>query len=408
VVLTSIDLFCGAGGLTEGFKQAGFECLYGNDANPYAIETFQSNHSHSWADPRPIQQVDARSVRRKLGLKKGELSVLTGGPPCQGFSINAPDRFLKDPRNALFRQYVRFIDEFEPQTLVFENVPGMLSLADGHVFEQVRKEIEKLGYAVSARILFAAHYGVPQERWRLIIVGSRRKPIPEVPEPTHYATGRANFRGGKTLTFRLLPLQRQVLAPAVTVADALSDLPRLARGEGGSVVRYERKAESVYAKLMRNGDIETYNHHAGVLSPQNVERLKHIRPGGSWRDIPFHLLPKGMKRARKSDHTKRYGRLKAEGLAATIMTKCDPHWGPVFLPDQDRALTVREAARLQSFPDNYKFEGSRVSQYQQVGNAVPVLMARAIAESISRHLLGDTRERAEWRLESLSFSATAQ
>lgn len=175
MVLTSIDLFCGAGGLTEGFKQAGFQCLYGNDVNEYAIQTFQLNHPHSWADPRSIQQVDARSVRRKLGLKKGELSVLTGGPPCQGFSINAPERFLNDPRNALFRQYVRFIDEFEPRTLVLENVPGMLSLSDGHVFEQIRKEIEKRGYNISARILFAAHYGVPQARWRLIIIGSRSK-----------------------------------------------------------------------------------------------------------------------------------------------------------------------------------------------------------------------------------------
>lgn len=408
MVLTSIDLFCGAGGLTEGFKQAGFQCLYGNDVNEYAIQTFQLNHPHSWADPRSIQQVDARYVRRKLGLKKGELSVLTGGPPCQGFSINAPERFLNDPRNALFRQYVRFIDEFEPRTLVLENVPGMLSLSDGHVFEQIRKEIEKRGYNISARILFAAHYGVPQARWRLIIIGSRTKPIPEFPEPTHYATGRANFRGGKTLTFRLLPLHQQALAPAVTVSDALSDLPRLETKEGGDIVQYERKPQSVYAKLMRNGNLETYNHYAGFLSPQNMERLKYIKPGGSWRDIPFHLLPKGMKRARKSDHTKRYGRLKADGLAATIMTKCDPHWGPVFLPDQDRALTVREAARLQSFPDTYRFQGPRVSQYEQVGNAVPVLMAKAIAEAISRKLLGNNREQVAWHSESLSFSATAQ
>jgi DNA (cytosine-5)-methyltransferase 1 len=406
-VLSAIDLFCGAGGITEGFRQAGFHCLYGNDLNLNAIETFHSNHKHTWADSRPIQQVDAKEVRRKFGLRKGELSVVTGGPPCQGFSINAPERFLDDPRNALFRHYVRFIDEFEPQTLVFENVPGMLSLANGHIFDRVQRELKKHGYHLSTGILFAAHYGVPQERWRLIIIGSRRIPPPQLPEPTHFATGRANFRGGRTLTFRLVPLERQTLLPAVNVEDALSDLPRLEMGQGGEVLHYDRKATSEYAKRLRGGCEETYNHYAASLSRQNRERLRHIKPGGSWRDIPHNLLPLGMKRARKSDHTKRYGRLRAEGLAGTIMTKCDPHWGPVFLPDQDRALTVREAARLQSFPDSYRFLGPRVSQYEQVGNAVPVLLAKAIAEAISEHLLGTSEEHPAWRLGLSSSSVTA-
>lgn len=403
---TTIDLFCGAGGLTEGFRQAGFNCLYANDSDIDATNTFRFNHPRTWADSRAIEHVNAHAVRRKLGLKKGQLSVVTGGPPCQGFSINAPERFLDDPRNVLFRHYVRFIEEFEPQTIVFENVPGMLSLANGHIFEQVQRELKKLGYHLSTGILFAAHYGVPQERWRLIIIGSQRARPPALPEPTHFATGRANFRGGKTLTFRVVPLHRQVLLPAVTVGDALSDLPRLAMGEGGEVVQYDREPTSEYATLLRNGDIRTYNHYAALLSPQNRARLKHIKPGGSWRDIPYHLLPLGMKRARKSDHTKRYGRLRADGLAATIMTKCDPHWGPVFLPDQDRALTVREAARLQSFLDSYRFLGPRVAQYEQVGNAVPVLMARAIAQRISEHLLGSREERSAWHSELLSFSAT--
>jgi DNA (cytosine-5)-methyltransferase 1 len=385
-LLTSIDLFCGAGGLTEGFRQAGFLCLYGNDNNPFAIETFKRNHPAALADLNPIEQVNTRSIRRKLGLGKGELSVLTGGPPCQGFSINAPERFLDDPRNALFKHYVRFIDEFEPQTVVFENVPGMLSLAEGHIFERVLLELEKRGYQLSAKILFAGHYGVPQERWRLIILGSQRDAAPPHPEPTHYAVGRANFRGGRTMTYRLAPLDKMRLKPGVTVAEAISDLPRLNMGDGGEIVHYDRKAASDFARLMRNGDKETYNHVAAVLAPQNVARLKYIKPGGSWRDIPRRLLPKGMQRARTSDHTRRYGRLRADGLAGTIMTKCDPHWGPVFLPDQDRTLTVREAARLQSFSDSYRFCGPRVAQYEQVGNAVPVLMARAIAYVIRDRL----------------------
>lgn len=391
-VLTTIDLFCGAGGLTEGFRQAGYRCLYANDCDPEAIQTFKDNHPEVWADPRPIETVDAAEVRRKLGLKRSELSVLVGGPPCQGFSINAPERFLEDPRNVLFRHYIRFLDEFRPRALVFENVPGMLSLEGGHVFEQVLAELHNRGYQVSSKILFAAHYGVPQERWRLIILGSLRGAAPSHPYPTHYASGRANFLGGKTMIFRLDPGEKKRLQPAVTVGEAISDLPKLKMGEGGELVEYGRKPASRYAKSLRNGNRYTYNHYAAKLAAQNVERLRYIRPGGSWRDIPRHLLPKGMQRARTSDHTKRYGRLRRDGLAATIMTKCDPHWGPVFLPDQDRALTVREAARLQSFPDAYRFLGSRVAQYEQVGNAVPVRMAEAIAESVARHLRLNTEE----------------
>jgi DNA (cytosine-5)-methyltransferase 1 len=138
--------------------------------------------------------------------------------------------------------------------------------------------------------------------------------------------------------------------------------------------------------MMRNGTEVTYNHYAAKLSKQNAERMKYVKPGGSWRDIPHELLPKGMQRARKTDHTKRYGRLRNDGLSGTMLTKCDPHWGTVFLPDQDRTLTVREAARFQSFPDTYKFLGSRVSQYEQVGNAVPVLMAKAIAVRLQAHI----------------------
>lgn len=383
--LATVDLFCGAGGITEGFREAGYSCLYANDCMPEAISTFAANHPDTWSECRDIERVNPGEVRRRLKLSKGDLDVLVGGPPCQGFSINAPERFLRDPRNKLFKDYIRFVQEFVPKTFLFENVPGLLSLADGRVFGQILREFRRLGYVVTPKILFAAHYGVPQERWRLILLGSRISEI-HPPEPTHFAVGRANFRGGRDLTFRLSEDDRTHLVSAVTVWDAIGDLPRLQMGEGAEEIGYTFEPHSEYARLMRNSEGVTFNHFAARLSKQNAERMKYIKPGGSWRDIPHRLLPKGMQRARRSDHTKRYGRLRPDGLAGTVLTKCDPHWGAVFLPDQDRSLTVREAARFQSFPDWYRFLGSRVSQYEQVGNAVPVLMARAIAVQIRDHL----------------------
>lgn len=383
--LSTIDLFCGAGGITEGFRQAGYRCLYGNDCMPEAMQTFSANHPKAWGDACDIENVSPVQVRARLGLKRGELDVLVGGPPCQGFSINAPERFLSDPRNKLFKDYMRFVEEFDPKAFLFENVPGLLSLGDGKVFRRIVREFEEHGYHVTEKIIFAAHYGVPQERWRLILLGSKTSPV-EAPAPTHYATGRANFRGGGTMTFQLTDADRKRLLPAVTVWNAIGDLPRLKMGEGSEIIEYAVAPHSNYARMMRNTAGFTFNHFGAKLAKQNIERMRYIKPGGSWRDIPHRLLPKGMQRARKSDHTKRYGRLRNDGLAGTVMTKCDPHWGAVFLPDQERSLTVREAARFQSFPDTYKFLGPRVSQYEQVGNAVPVLMAKAIALQIRKHL----------------------
>ena len=383
--LTAIDLFCGAGGITEGFRQAGYQCLYGNDCMQDAIDTFSLNHPEAWGDSRDIADVEAGKIRKKLRLKKGALAVLAGGPPCQGFSINAPERFLSDPRNKLFKDYMRFLEEFKPKVFSLRKCSRITLSGDGKVFRQILREFERQGYHVTVRILFAGHYGVPQERWRLILLGSRYATM-DPPEPTHYATGRANFRGGGTLTFQVGEPDKKRLLPAVTVGEAIGDLPRLKIGEGADMVGYTIKPHSGYARMLRNPEGVTFNHFAARLSKQNVERMKYVKPGGSWRDIPHRLLPKGMQRARKSDHTKRYGRLRHDGLAGTVMTKCDPHWGAVFLPDQDRSLTVREAARFQSFPDTYQFLGPRVSQYEQVGNAVPVLMAKAIAIQIREHL----------------------
>lgn len=383
--LSTLDLFCGAGGITQGFHQAGYRCLYANDLMPEAIETFRHNHPTTRAECKSIEEVSAQTLRCSLGIRKGALDVLVGGPPCQGFSINAPSRFLNDPRNSLFRHYARFVEEFAPKAFVFENVPGLLSMADGAVFEKILQVFSELGYQLSVKILFGPHYGIPQERWRLILLGSMFGEI-EHPLPTHFAKGRANFRGGGTLTLQIDEADAKRLMPAVTVGEAIRDLPRLNMGEGAEEVGYTTDANSPYALRLRNPEGVTFNHFAAKLSKQNIERMRHVPPNGSWRDIPHELLPRGMQQARKSDHTKRYGRLSFDGLSGTVLTKCDPHWGTVFLPDQDRTLSVREAARLQSFPDHYRFLGSRVSQYVQVGNAVPVLMATAIARAVREHL----------------------
>jgi DNA (cytosine-5)-methyltransferase 1 len=218
------------------------------------------------------------------------------------------------------------------------------------------------------------------------------------PEPTHYAPVRANFTGGRHLTW--LPIVSNGLRPPglfdpalqsfTNVEDALSDLPPLGINDGAEEVAYTRRAATPYQEQMRRGSSRLTNHVAGALSPQNLQRLKHIPPGGSWRDIPHRLLPAGMQRARRSDHTRRYGRLDPAGLSGTILTKCDPHWGTFFHYNQDRTLTVREAARLQSFPDHFRFTGSRGSQYEQVGNAVPPLLARTLAAHIKENLFGLT------------------
>ncbi len=383
--LTTLDLFCGAGGITQGFHHAGYNCLYANDFMPEAIETFRHNHPDTRAECKSIEDVDATALRKSLALAIGDLDVLVGGPPCQGFSINAPSRFLNDPRNSLFKHYARFVEEFAPKAFVFENVPGLLSMADGAVFEKMLQVFSELGYQLTVKILFGPHYGIPQERWRLILLGSMLGEI-DHPLPTHFAKGRANFRGGGSLTMQIPHSDVGRLEPTVTVGDAIRDLPRLNMGEGADEVGYTIDPQSTYALRLRNPEGVTFNHVAARLSKQNIERMRHVPPGGSWRDIPHDLLPRGMQQARKSDHTKRYGRLSFDGLSGTVLTKCDPHWGTVFLPDQDRTLTVREAARLQSFPDSYRFLGSRVSQYVQVGNAVPILMAAAIARTVRAHL----------------------
>ncbi|TGS40702.1 MULTISPECIES: DNA cytosine methyltransferase [unclassified Mesorhizobium] len=357
---TVVDLFCGAGGLSEGFRQAGFHVLAGLDYDESAGLTFRATHEGAKFLGGRIQDIEVKHILAATGLKPGELDVLVGGPPCQGYSVYNHGRGVHDPRAGLFREYLRIVKGLKPRWLVMENVSGLTSIADGGIIREIQEGMNRLGYHVEWKILKAEEYGVPQERRRIFFIANRIGAPIRFPEPTH----------------------GEGLKPFVTVWDAISDLSPLKNGDSHPVESYGSLPMNPYQRELRKGVKRLTNHSASRLSKVNEERMKHIPAGGSWRDIPFNLLPEGMKRAKRSDHTKRYGRPRKTDLSCTILTKCDVHWGAYIHPEQDRAISVREAARLQSFPDSFEFKGSRTDQYVQVGNAVPPLLGRAVAKAL--------------------------
>lgn len=377
-----VDLFSGAGGLSCGLQMAGFESVLGSDIQPVYANTFALNNPEARVIMKDIRELTERDILDLAGVKPGELDLIAGGPPCQGFSINAPVRTLDDQRNHLFKEYLRIAAILRPKAILIENVPGLVSLGKGTVVKAIYKHLEGMGYTVDHKILFAGHYGVPQMRFRTIFIALRDGGKVEFPEPTHNAQAVANFAGAKELCLKISPLLSQHLSKQATVWDAISDLPKLSPGEALHDVEYPVSPQSELQRLLRADSTRIYNHACAKLGKANLDRLKYIPQGGSWRDIPHELLPAGLQRARRSDHTKRYGRLHPDAMCSTILTKCDPHWGSFFHPTQERALSVREAARIQTFPDRYIFTGSLTEQFEQVGNAVPPLMAKAIGEKI--------------------------
>lgn len=386
--MKSIDLFAGAGGLSCGLKQAGFNPVLANELVPQYADTYSINHPNTEMVVGDVRTLCEANLKMRLGVQEGEIDLVAGGPPCQGFSINAPIRSLDDERNHLFKDFLRVVSAIKPKAVLIENVPGIVSLGRGTVVEQIYKELQSMGYSVKHRILFAGHYGVPQMRFRTVFIGIRKlKGEVTFPEPAYNAKAVANFAGAKELCLSVPPLFAQGLKPHTTVWDAMSDLPEISNGEINSPAKYANRASNEYQKYLRSGSTGLTAHHCAKIAQINIERLKHIPQGGSWRDIPFDLLPSGLQRARRSDHTKRYGRLHPDALCSTVLTKCDPHWGSFFHPTQDRVISVREAARIQSFPDTYNFAGSITQQYEQIGNAVPPLMGLAIGNEIAK-LLG--------------------
>lgn len=375
--LYSVDLFAGAGGLTAGFHMAGFKPLAANDFEEAAADTFRKNFPDVPFFECSIEDLSGERLLNEAGIEPGEIDVLLGGPPCQAFSIYNHQRGMDDERSGLFREYLRIVEAVQPRAVVMENVTGMRSVGDGRAIREIHKQLENFGYNVEHEILRAEDYGVPQERRRIFFVACKESEI-MWPDPTH---------GDPADLFS------QGLEPFVTVGGALSDLPELENG-GGTVdlVDYDKPPESDYQKLMRKDSPGVANHQAANLGDKNMKRISHIDPGGSWRDLPYDLLPAGMKKARRSDHTKRYGRLELDGLFSTILTKADMHWGAFIHPTQDRTLTMRECARAQSFPDRFIFCGNRGEQYRQIGNAVPPLLAKAVADSVREMLAEPTTE----------------
>ncbi|HEY4578729.1 MAG TPA: DNA cytosine methyltransferase, partial [Savagea sp.] len=313
-----IDLFAGAGGLSCGLGMAGFSPILANELVEAHANTYQKNHQDTQVVIGDVRQVCEANLKRMLGLKKGELDLLAGGPPCQGFSVNAPIRDLDDERNHLFKDYLRVASELLPKAILIENVPGIVSLGKGTVVKQIYKELEALGYSVDHRILYAGHYGVPQTRFRTIIIAIKGKVKVTFPEPEYNSKAVANFAGARELCLSVPPLFAQELLPQTTVHDALSDLTEIESGSNNEPMKYVKKAEGSYQKVLRKGSKLVYNHSCNGLGKVNLERLKYIPQGGNWTDIPHDMLPKGMQRARRSDHTKRYGRLHPDGLCSTI------------------------------------------------------------------------------------------
>jgi DNA (cytosine-5)-methyltransferase 1 len=300
-----------------------------------------------------------------VGKKK--VDIVVGGPPCQAYSTSGK-RLMEDPRAMLYQQYYRALVETQPQMFIYENVRGLLSMANGKLFEEVQRLFASLGYFVEAKVLNAADYGVPQERERVIVVGVRDGIKFEYPQPTHGSIQ-------KTTT----DLFEKPLTKHVTLAEAIGDLPFIAAGESG--YEYAIPPQNSYQKMMRkNAPKKLMNHSAASHGESLMRVIRHVPEGGIKKDIPEKYRP-------KSGFPNSYGRLWWDRPSMTITRNLGtPSSARCIHPKCDRALTTREGARLQSFPDSYIFYGSRSKMNLQIGNAVPPLLAKAIAVQVKKAL----------------------
>lgn len=340
---TVIDLFCGCGGLSLGFEQAGYNVLLGIDNWDDSLVTFRHNHKNSDTICADLMNLNPKDVDKKIGER--HVNVIIGGPPCQGFSI-AGKRIIDDDRNKLYKSFVNMVAYFKPNAFVLENVPNILTIGDGIIKRAIISDFEKLGYTVTTKVLLASDYGVPQNRRRAIFVG---------------------LLNGKEFVFPQATTKQRV-----TTEEALSDLPENSLPDGK---KHPSSPQSEYQILIRKNSEGVYNHDITIHTEQTKRIISMVPDGGNYKNLPTEL-----QNTRKVHIA--WTRLNSKAPSITIDTGHRHHFHYMY----NRIPTVRESARIQSFPDTFIFMGSKTSQYKQVGNAVPPLLAKAIAEQLKSQL----------------------
>ena len=359
--LTLIDLFAGCGGISEGFNQAGFNVVSAVEFDPQIANTLIKNHPNTKVLIDDICKINSKDLLNGYS----NIDVIAGGPPCQGFSmagrrIRNSGAFLNDPRNNLYKEFYRVVSDIKPKIFIMENVPGILNIHDGEVRNSILQLFGSIGYKTSFKILLASEYGVPQLRKRAYFIGNNLGINSEdlFPNKTHGANLSAN----------------------VTIEDAIFDLPFINAGQGKNKSTYDKNAISDYQKSMRGVNKYLYNHVSSNHNPKTLKIMEMIKEGEGMKDLPKNLRT-------KSVHSGAYGRMLRSKPAYTITTRFDtPPVGRVTHPILNRSITAREAARIQSFSDSFIFYGSKTSIGKQIGNAIPPLLSKNIANKLKQFL----------------------
>lgn len=377
--LRAIDLFCGAGGLTQGFRDAGFLVPFALDRDPTAMATYRKNHPKTATYLGSITDLSPMQIREMAG---GHVDVVVGGPSCQGFSTAGRRNGWvrdEDERIHLWKHMLAVVEELRPKAFLMENVPGLVYWKDGEFGATIVERFENLGYSVDHDILLAADFGVPQRRRRLFMVGLLGGKPFSFPGPTHHGGWRRD-----RLAEGEAERQRRGLMRHISCWEAIADLPPLGEGPGAPILARLQTRSTPFMRAMRRGAKDIRDHEVAPLGDYHRALVKHVAPGGTWRDIPPHLLPDRFRGMRRSDSTNLLGRLDPTLPSYTMTTQftnvtvgCNTH------PFEPRSLSIREGARLQTFPDSYVFMGSVANRARQIGNAVPPVLGSALAWALA-------------------------